>query len=213
MRLPLISKALRSSRLPPIAGGAPDDDPLDEPAGANGAGADAAGHVRQILEAAEQAADAVRAEAEAEAKRYLEEYRRRVDDLDSERARVSETLIEQATKMREQYSRFLETIDGALSKASESGADRGLIDRLRGERDAAREIRDEEAAPEEPQREESEERRRWPIDPRPRRRDPRPSNQDPRSEQRRDPRPSRDQGGDEGILPGGYRPRSRSGDE
>lgn len=141
------------------------DDELDP--SDNGAGIDAARHVKQILEAAERAADAVRNQAEEEARRYLDDHRSRVDQLDQERAKIFESLVDRASKMREQYSRFLEILEAALSKAMDTDADAGLIERLRSERDAAREVQDEglevEDAP-------PEGRRRWPMDPRPRRR-------------------------------------------
>lgn len=179
------------------------DDKLDSPE--NGAGVDAARHVKQILEAAERAAEAVRNQAEEEARRYLDDYRSRVDKLDEERARISESLVDQASKMREQYSSFLEILDGALTKAMDTDADAGLIERLRGERDAARDIQDEALeVTDEPR----EGRRRWPLDPRSRKRETSP----PRAPRPpvRDPRPAGEEGGEEGILPGGYKPRSRS---
>jgi hypothetical protein len=183
------------------------DDELDVPD--NGVGVDAARHVKQVLEAAERAAEAVRNQAEEEARKYLDDYRSRVDKLDEERARISESLVDQASKMREQYSRFLETLDGALSKAKATGADAGVIERLRSERDAARDLQEEEfEVTDEPR----EGRRRWPIDPRSRKRESAPA---PAEEPRptRDPRPAREEGGDEGTLPGGFKPRPRTRDE
>jgi hypothetical protein len=206
-----------------------DDDTLEK-IGENGAGTEAARQVKQILEAAERAAeavrekaeseaDAVRREAEEEAKSYLADYRRRVDELDQERARVSETLVQQAGKMREQYNRFLDTLDGALKRASETGADLGLIESLRRERDAAKDLQDSEpelsvpgpdGSGESPEPSESPEPRRkrlrWPLDPFLRRREPTPQSPGPSF----DPRRGRDDGGgsdDDETLPGGYRPR------
>ena len=193
------------------------DDELDVPD--NGAGVDAARHVKQILEAAERAAEAVRDRAEEEARQYLDDYRSRVDKLDEERARISESLVDQASKMREQYSRFLETLDGALTKAMDTDADAGLIERLRSERDAARGVQEEDfEVTEEPADEPREGRRRWPLDPRPRKQEsppPRASEPPPRRETRpqRDPRPPREERGDVGTLPGGFKPRPRSRDE
>ncbi|MGZ5340555.1 MAG: hypothetical protein ACXWED_04005, partial [Solirubrobacterales bacterium] len=73
------------------------DDELDP--SDNGVGIDAARHVKQILEAAERAADAVRNQAEEEARRYLDDYRSRVDQLDQERAKIFESLVDRASKM------------------------------------------------------------------------------------------------------------------
>jgi hypothetical protein len=75
--------------------------------------------VQRIVEAAEQAAIQIRQEAEAEAQRYLEEYRRRVDRLVSERVQLTDTLAEQTGRIKEQYDRFLAALDGALQKVGE----------------------------------------------------------------------------------------------
>jgi CRISPR/Cas system CSM-associated protein Csm2 small subunit len=82
-------------------------------------GLDPAQHVQRIVEAAEQAAVQIREEAEAEAQRYLEEYRRRVDRLVSERMQLTETLAEQTGRIKDQYDRFLAALDGALRKVNE----------------------------------------------------------------------------------------------
>ena len=87
----------------------------------NLSGLDPAQHVQRIVEAAEQAAIQIREEAEAEAQRYLEEYRRRVDRLVSERMQLTETLAEQTGRIKDQYDRFLAALDGALKKVSEIG--------------------------------------------------------------------------------------------
>ena len=85
----------------------------------NLSGLDPAHHVQRIVEAAEQAAIQVREEAEAEAQRYLEEYKRRVDRLVSERLQLTDTLAEQTGRIKDQYDRFLTALDGALEKIGE----------------------------------------------------------------------------------------------
>ena len=82
----------------------------------NLSGLDPADHVQRIVEDAEQAAVQIRAEAEAEAQRYLEEYKRRVDRLVSERLQLTDTLAEQTGRIKDQYDRFLTALDGALEK-------------------------------------------------------------------------------------------------
>lgn len=82
-------------------------------------GVDPAQHVQRIVEAAERTAMQIREEAEAEAQRYLEEYKRRVDKLVSERVQLTDTLAEQTGRIKEQYDRFLAALDGALQKVGE----------------------------------------------------------------------------------------------
>lgn len=82
----------------------------------NLSGLDPAQHVQRIVEAAEEAANQIREEAEAEAQRYLEDYKRRVDRLVSERMQLTETLAEQTGRIKDQYDRFLSALDGALEK-------------------------------------------------------------------------------------------------
>ena len=111
---------------------------------------DAAKYVESIIEAAERAAAQIRDDAESEARRYLEEYKRRVDDLVKERTRATDTLVEQAGKAKAQYEKFLDSVNSALDRApkqtngterSERGGDplappveqpRGMLDRVPG---------------------------------------------------------------------------------
>jgi hypothetical protein len=133
---------------------------------------DTARYVESIVEAAERAAAKIRADAEAEAHRYLEEYKRRIDSMVEERTRATDILVEQATKVRDQYDRIMETVDSALGRADRDGngarrpapeepappadpepqyqAPRGMLDRLPGIGRSQPEARPE--APPEPAR-------------------------------------------------------------
>jgi hypothetical protein len=82
---------------------------------------DSARYVESIVDAAERAAAKIRADAEAEANRYLEEYKRRIDSLVEERTRATDSLAEQATKVRDQYDRFMNTVDSALGRSGDVG--------------------------------------------------------------------------------------------
>jgi hypothetical protein len=91
----------------------------------NLSGLDPAQHVQRIVEAAEQAAIQIREEAEAEAQRYLEEYKRRIDRLVSERMQLTETLADQTGRIKDQYDRFIDALDGALRKVGEIAGNGG----------------------------------------------------------------------------------------
>ena len=193
-------------------------------------GIDPAARVQRIVEAAEQAAAQIRDEAEAEARRYLEEYKQRVDELVSERLQLTDTLAEQTGRVKDQYDKFISTLDTAMRRVSEIAGNGQLEadaredlrapepppvhDREIGpdplappdeERTAAREAQERERPPAPADARQPERRRSiWP---------PWRSQATPRFENERDVRPQPEPGavrGASGTTRGGYRPRSSS---
>jgi hypothetical protein len=81
-------------------------------------------YVESIVEAAERAASKIRADAEAEARRYLDEYKRRIDGMVEERTKATDALVQQANKVRDQYDRFMSTVDSALHSSGGNGSQR-----------------------------------------------------------------------------------------
>jgi cell division septum initiation protein DivIVA len=83
-----------------------------EPASPNG---------ESVVESAERAAAKIRADAEAEADRYLEKYKRRVDEMFEEKSRVADELVEQAAEIKKHYERFMGSVEVAVE--SDNGDD------------------------------------------------------------------------------------------
>ena len=69
-----------------------------------------------VVESAERAAAKIRADAEAEADRYLEKYKRRVDEMFEEKSRVADELLEQAAEIKKQYERFMTSVEVAVER-------------------------------------------------------------------------------------------------
>jgi cell division septum initiation protein DivIVA len=77
-------------------------------------------HAKSIIELAEGAAVSILAEAEAQARRYLEETKQCADKLTRARAQVvaesSDSLLEQAARIRSESSNLLANLDQAARR-------------------------------------------------------------------------------------------------
>jgi hypothetical protein len=82
---------------------------------------DTGGYVESVIEAAERAAAKIRADAEADARRYLADYKKHIDNLAEERAKATDALVEQARKAKDQYDRLVGTVDSALRSSPDVG--------------------------------------------------------------------------------------------
>lgn len=95
-------------------------EPGGEPTRTEGGSADTNGEsprpYGEPVEGAERAAAKIRADAEAEADRYLERYKRRVDEMFEEKSRVADELVEQAAEIKKQYERFMSSVDAAVER-------------------------------------------------------------------------------------------------
>lgn len=102
--------------IPPAAGGQPPSQ--QSPYGApRAAGASATERVQLIIEAAEQAAAGIINDAEAQARSYLEESRRRAERIAEQRARemwgLTDDLIARAEAVRRQSDELLRALENA----------------------------------------------------------------------------------------------------
>ncbi len=88
------------------------------------------GHLQTVIEAAERAADAIRADAEAQARRHLTDAQQKADRLTAERLRqiaeVTDELIEHATVVKEHSESMVAALERAISAISDGPDDRPL---------------------------------------------------------------------------------------
>jgi len=84
--------------------------------------AGAADRIQEIVDAAERVAADIRAEAEAEADRYLEARRRDADQLTVTRSHelqeLSATIVGHATRVKQQAEELVRSLDAAIEKMS-----------------------------------------------------------------------------------------------
>jgi chaperonin GroEL (HSP60 family) len=93
----------------------------------------AAERIQAIIDAAAHAASGIRADAQLEARRHVEEAEREADRLAMRRIRLmselTDSLIERAERMREQSDELVRALEDAMRAVAATVSEPGIADR------------------------------------------------------------------------------------